>query len=269
MKKAFTMAEVLITIGIIGVVAAMTLPAVINKIHDKQNIAKWKKEFSVISNVYNQLKAEGETICKEYNSENGYCSGYPSEQFLSSLIEKLKPIAVCGTSTNVTGGKECNYYNSDYWNQYSTTKWSGVANIYTRYKALGGTKDLGSGYTQYGISGYNFTNLAMLMNDGAVIYVGGSHGGPWIVVDVNSFNEGPNEFGRDTFVIKIKDDLVLGRQWMKPMGAEGTYNKSQNGDICECTGAKGVKTATYLAGQSGNGEVVSGICCSAYYLLKG
>lgn len=31
MKKAFTMSEVLITIGILGVVIAMTLPALIQK----------------------------------------------------------------------------------------------------------------------------------------------------------------------------------------------------------------------------------------------
>lgn len=30
MKKAFTLAEVLITLGIIGVVAALTMPSVIN-----------------------------------------------------------------------------------------------------------------------------------------------------------------------------------------------------------------------------------------------
>ena len=37
MKKAFTMAEVLITIGIIGLVAAMTLPTVINNTRNKRN----------------------------------------------------------------------------------------------------------------------------------------------------------------------------------------------------------------------------------------
>ena len=31
MKKGFTLAEVLITLGIIGIVAAMTLPAVVKK----------------------------------------------------------------------------------------------------------------------------------------------------------------------------------------------------------------------------------------------
>ena len=36
MKKAFTLAEVLITLGIIGVVAAMTLPALIQQNRNKE-----------------------------------------------------------------------------------------------------------------------------------------------------------------------------------------------------------------------------------------
>ena len=36
-KSAFTLAEVLITLGIIGVVAAMTLPALVKKYQDKNN----------------------------------------------------------------------------------------------------------------------------------------------------------------------------------------------------------------------------------------
>ena len=35
-KYAFTLAEVLITLGIIGVVAAMTLPALVTKYKDKE-----------------------------------------------------------------------------------------------------------------------------------------------------------------------------------------------------------------------------------------
>lgn len=36
MKKAFTLAEVLITLGILGVVIAMTLPALITNYQKKQ-----------------------------------------------------------------------------------------------------------------------------------------------------------------------------------------------------------------------------------------
>ncbi len=53
------------------------------------------------------------------------------------------------------------------------------------------------------------------------------------------------------------------------MGAEGTYNKASNGDICECSKDKGKKSATYIGDAAGsNGEVISGACCSAKYLLE-
>lgn len=45
---AFTLAEVLITLGIIGVVAAMTLPTLINNYRKQETIAKLKKVYSVL-----------------------------------------------------------------------------------------------------------------------------------------------------------------------------------------------------------------------------
>ena len=47
--KAFTLAEVLITLGIIGIVAAMTLPAIIQKQQDKITVTKLKKMYSVFN----------------------------------------------------------------------------------------------------------------------------------------------------------------------------------------------------------------------------
>ncbi|MBP3924752.1 type II secretion system protein [bacterium] len=51
-KVAFTLAEVLITLGIIGVVAAMTLPAVIQHHKEKAIITKLKKNYSTIQQAY-------------------------------------------------------------------------------------------------------------------------------------------------------------------------------------------------------------------------
>ena len=48
-NHAFTLAEVLITLGIIGVVAAMTLPAVINKYQKIVTANKLKKFYTVMS----------------------------------------------------------------------------------------------------------------------------------------------------------------------------------------------------------------------------
>lgn len=47
-KFAFTLAEVLITLGIIGVVASMTLPTLIQKNQDKELISRTKKVYSDI-----------------------------------------------------------------------------------------------------------------------------------------------------------------------------------------------------------------------------
>ena len=64
MKKiAFTMAEVLITLGIIGIVAAMTLPTVINNAQDKQFRTMFKKQFSIISQAFQMVYMDdGEEI---------------------------------------------------------------------------------------------------------------------------------------------------------------------------------------------------------------
>ncbi len=48
-KMGFTLAEVLITLGIIGIVAAMTLPSIVNKIEKKDTSARLKKFYSAFN----------------------------------------------------------------------------------------------------------------------------------------------------------------------------------------------------------------------------
>ena len=48
-KQAFTLAEVLITLGIIGIVATMTLPSIIQKQNQKEATSRLKKYYSVMS----------------------------------------------------------------------------------------------------------------------------------------------------------------------------------------------------------------------------
>ena len=48
----FTLAEVLITLGIIGVVAAMTMPSLIANHQEKVTVTKVKKVYSILSQAY-------------------------------------------------------------------------------------------------------------------------------------------------------------------------------------------------------------------------
>src|SRR5574344_2973085 len=55
---AFTLAEVLIVLGIIGIVATLTIVQIINKIQDIEFQVAWKKEYSTFVNATNQIMRE-------------------------------------------------------------------------------------------------------------------------------------------------------------------------------------------------------------------
>lgn len=52
-RAAFTLAEVLITLGIIGVVAAMTMPVLNQKLSDQKNMSMLKKTYSILAQATN------------------------------------------------------------------------------------------------------------------------------------------------------------------------------------------------------------------------
>ena len=51
-QVGFTLAEVLITLGIIGVVSAMTIPNLIAKYQKEQTVVKLKKAISILNQAY-------------------------------------------------------------------------------------------------------------------------------------------------------------------------------------------------------------------------
>ena len=72
MRRAFTLAEVLITLGIIGIVAAMTLPSLIAKHNEMAWLTAFKKSYSVLSQAYIRAYEENgvaSTWCAEKNTE--------------------------------------------------------------------------------------------------------------------------------------------------------------------------------------------------------
>lgn len=60
-KFAFTLAEVLITLGIIGIVAEITIPTLIQNMREQQTIGMLKKEYSVLSQAYDMAVQDNGT----------------------------------------------------------------------------------------------------------------------------------------------------------------------------------------------------------------
>ena len=64
--------------------------------------------------------------------------------------------------------------------------------------------------------------------------------------------------------------IMLNENWIRPIGADGTFNKNVNGETCECGKEYGVESAQGFLGSSDllNGTQLSGACCSYKYLTE-
>ena len=68
MKRGFTLAEVLITLGIIGVVAAMTMPTLNAKFQKREFITELKKIYSEIYQALGKLALNNEVLTYDKSS---------------------------------------------------------------------------------------------------------------------------------------------------------------------------------------------------------
>ena len=133
-KIAFTLAEVLITLGIIGVVAAMTMPTLINQTNEKETVVKLKKVYSILQNAYKMAELENSEITNWYSS-----SGTQKDNmamFYNNLKPYLKIAKDCGDKSGcltegpikTLDGRDYNDYNNNS-NEYKfiltdgTTMW--------------------------------------------------------------------------------------------------------------------------------------------------
>lgn len=57
-NSGFTLAEVLVTLGVIGIVAAMTLPSIIQRKNEKATVVQLKKVYSQLQQVYALMFSE-------------------------------------------------------------------------------------------------------------------------------------------------------------------------------------------------------------------
>jgi len=120
-KAAFTLAEVLITIGVIGVVAAITIPALMTNIN-KRVIAHKKV-------VMEKKLLDGLNMMS--NRENGLSVKYNNtEEFVRALSKYLKIVTICSNTTL----NKCFPYNKVNYEANGETKQVDLTSITTAQK---------------------------------------------------------------------------------------------------------------------------------------
>lgn len=92
-RFGFTLAEVLITLGIIGIVAAMTIPTLMNKSQDNQFKVAYKKAYSSASQAWLQAHGNGDlTLCPSWT--DGACN----KLNFTAFKNQMKVIKECNNS---------------------------------------------------------------------------------------------------------------------------------------------------------------------------
>lgn len=210
--KAFTLAEVLITLGIIGIVAAMTLPAIVTDYRQKETVSRLKKTYSTLNQAI--LFTQKDFDLYQYWQT-------PSEIGKDAHFEKywkpyLKNITICTTA------KTCNYSTETPW-------------VYRN----------GAG-VEVTIAGENVLRQGIYLTDGTFILIGEdnhwispTNGGleyhmQYIWIDTNGYKP-PNMMGKDFFRLIIASDtnkLLADGISSSEENINASCSKNSNGSYC-------------------------------------
>ena len=226
-RVGFTLAEVLITLGIIGIVSAMTIPTLINNYQEKALNTQFINAHSFLSQALQLTKSEYNYDTQCYYPVN-YSSGSQQKwrgckDFYNSFFENLKVNKYCSKKAYENG---CipDYDGLDTINEkaYQDLPAPEGYNSYGEYITKMSCPD----WTKNKI--HNSTPTYVL-NNGIIIFMYNT-GQPMMAVDINGFSK-PNEWGKDLFEFTItlkNNDLRFGsRSACQVGGKHPTIEKLQ------------------------------------------
>lgn len=225
--SAFTLAEVLITLGIIGVVAAMTMPALINNTRNKELQVQFKKTYTELNQASQKFKLDNEIAIPEY------AKSYGTTKMISELKKYFKGAVSLTGGTNYEGEALGNYQ------------------MYT----LGGTKvhhgicDVTGFFAESGGRVFRFNENPPAENEN----------GPSVCIDINGAKK-PNRYGIDIFIFLFTTDgfvIPMGQQHKNNPGYTGYFTDGQS-DNCFVTGSEFCKVSNNLGQQA---------ACAVYAML--
>ena len=193
-KAAFTLAEVLITLGIIGVVAALTLPSLIQSYKERVTVTKVQKAYSVLNQAFKRISEEygepqdwpgvekqiascGECSIAHLNLYSNFISG---EKYIAPRVNQDKKII------GLNGG----------FFTFSDSRPSLITPDGTFYF---------SHLRQCGVYSLTTGNRSACTMGGDILY------------DIDGEQKGPNQLGKDVF------SFVTAQTGVYPTGMAGSY----------------------------------------------
>lgn len=191
-KIAFTLAEVLITLGIIGVVAVMTMPSLIQSYKEKATVTAVKQSYSIFAQALKMVTIDNPDLSALTDSS---LSAKENSQIMFNEISKhIKKVKSCDVDKKCMGNT---YYLN--LNNEKVSNWDTYNNLVTGVLA----------------NGTSFWILSLPASiSGEETYAG------QIGIDING-NKRPNKFGVDFFwfTFNKNGELFAGRG----QGPGGTY----------------------------------------------
>ena len=188
-SKGFTLAEVLITLGIIGIVAAMTIPTLIANYQKKQTVTKLKQTYSMISQALTMAQSEhGDTTTWALDGIIGADTSDPN----IDVRKILKTFAQTYFIPYVKVTKDYGYTN------FSSIGYDGL------YSPTEGIKRNNYGYNillsnNVLLSLFIGTSGTIQNPDGTTTH---KYSHIFFRIDTNAF-DGPNMQGKDSFLTKF------------------------------------------------------------------
>ena len=254
----FTLAEVLITLGIIGVVAAITLPSLIQNYQKKTYIEGLKVGVSIFEQGFKAAMAEDgvddladTTMWKNCDGTNfsysssewrDKCQPELSKYFKGIKFESVPDMQALGDSSNImTNTDTCRKLVG------KTNKWYYLND-----------KSKCRGWKNIAVTLANGMRADMFVGSEGVSYKAGSI----TALDVNG-GKGPNTWGRDTFyLIILRDGRVVGGYSKAHAEAYAKYNNKDITSVIE-------SYKTQREADCNNTTTEEGIACSGRVIDEG
>lgn len=178
--KGFTLAEVLITLGIIGVVAAMTIPTLMVNLRAEKLKSQFEKTYADLNVASRAFYADNDMSFRDYQ-DSIYSGSYNSGTSLKYFMSYFKGTQSQGDSTSFENRRGLKNFNL---NGQEIAQWP-----------------CDQSDMEMDISGRLFS-----MDDNAARY--NFPTGPKICVDINGVDR-PNKWGVDRFVFVFTDTAAV------------------------------------------------------------